>query len=129
MEILTKSNFKLYCAKHYVTNNDSTASIEDLERDLKNVTYIKRLISEYSHKRETKDRLLLNCIITLSNVFGPENATRILFFKIPDKHWLVLKTFLIYLSLMPDVVTGLKKNIVSSEIGIDNKLYNRLLSL
>ena len=56
----------------------------------------------------------------LYNVFGAEAATRILFFKIDEQDYDVLKTFLIYLNYMPDKVKGVRgKDIISSDILID----------
>ncbi len=127
IETLTKSNFKLYCAKIYISPEAS--DLLDLEKDLKHITQVKRLISDYVDKGEVKDRLILNNIIILVNLFGPEHAVRILFFKVEIEYHSALKTFLRFLSLLPPVVTGLRKNVVPTEIPTDAELYKRLLLL
>ena len=103
--------------------------MDDLERDLKNVSYVKRLISDYVDRAEIRDRLILNYIVTLSNLFGPTHISRILFFKVDEEYWSALKTFLKYLNLMPPSVSGLKRRVVDSEINTDVELYGRLLLL
>ena len=126
-EHLTKSNFKLYCAKHY--SNPDNPDMDDLERDLKHLTYIKRLLNEYVNKGEIRDRLILNYIIILANLFGTEHCVRLLFFRIDERCWPVLKTFLNFLNFMPPRVTGLKKKVVNEDIPLDVGLYGRLQSL
>ena len=99
---LNDENFFLYAASHYENVNcyDTNEFYEDLNR----LKYLKRLFSRYYMKDELKERLILNHLITLYNVFDFRAITRILFFKIEDKHWPILKTFLIFLNYMPDVV-------------------------
>lgn len=124
---LTKSSFKLFCAKCY--QNPDNPGMDDLERDLKYITQIKRMISDYVDKGEIKDRQILNNIIVLGNLFGPENAVKILFFKIDEPCWSALKTFLKYLNFMPASVFGLKKPVINQDIPTDVDLYRRLLLL
>mgnify|MGYP003640101670 FL=1 len=77
-----------------------------------------------------KERLILNHVIVFYNVFTPEAATRILFLKIDDKFYSILKTFLVYLNYMPDVVRGIEgKNIISSEIPIESCIANELRNI
>jgi hypothetical protein len=47
-------------------------------------------------------RLIINHIIILSNVFGVDATTTLLFFKTEVEHWSLLKTFLVYLHFMPE---------------------------
>lgn len=127
IQYLTKSNFRFYCAQHY--ENPDNPDDEELEKDLKHITYIKRLISDYADRGVIRDRMILNYIITLANLFGPEHAVRILFFKVEDRYYPALKTFLKFLNFMPPSVTGLKKKVVNGEIPTDVELYGRLLLL
>jgi len=63
--------------------------------------------------------LILNHIILLYNVFGTEATTRMLFYKVDHRDYDILKTFLLYLNLMPEKVIGIKgKNIESSLIPV-----------
>ena len=70
--------------------------------DLKRFRYLKRLFRKYDTSGELKVRLVINHIIILSNVFGVDAATTLLFFKIERNHWSVLKTILVYLHFMPE---------------------------
>ena len=71
---------------------------------MKRLKYLKRLFRKYetSKGKELKERLVINHIIILANVFGVDAATTLLFFKIERNHWPLLKTFLIYLGYMPE---------------------------
>ena len=64
--------------------------------------------------------MILNHIILLNNVFGPETTSRILFYKIDERDYDILKTFLSYLNIAPDFVYGIKgKNINVAEIPLE----------
>jgi hypothetical protein len=59
----------------------------------------------------------------LNNVFGLEATARILFYKIDERDYDVLKTFLSYLNILPDVIYGIRgKNISTAEIMIDTNI-------
>jgi hypothetical protein len=96
---LSEDNFLLYAIKMY--DNPSCKGINEFYEDLNRIKYIKRLFSKYDSKKTLKDRLLLNHILTLSNVFGPEGCSRILFYKIEPKYHSYLKTFLDFLNILP----------------------------
>ena len=120
MKVLNESNFMLYAAANY--NNVQCYDIQEFYDDLKKFKYLKKLFSRYKEKNELKERLILNHLITLYNVFEPQANTRMLFYKIDKQHWHILKTFLLFLNYMPDVVyhvTGENKNIISADIPID----------
>jgi len=54
------------------------------------------------------DRLLLNHFIVVFNMFGIEAALNILELKLEDKHWPVVKPFLIFLNyIRNDQYTGI----------------------
>ena len=80
---------------------DEQSSLQFYE-DLNRIKYIKRLFRKYKSSGELKERLILNHIIIFYNVFGIEAATNILFFKIEDEFWPLLKTFLVYLDMFPE---------------------------
>ena len=92
---LNEKNFLLYAMKEY--NNPQCTEVEEFNDDLKKIKYIKRLLNQYVSEGVLKERLLLNHIIIFYNVFPPAAATRILFFKIEEKFWPILKPFLFYL--------------------------------
>ena len=97
---LTDVNLLNYAMKHY--NNPECKSIEEFQEDLTRTKYIKRLFRKYKTSGELKERLLLNHIIIFYNVFGIEAATNILFFKIEEEFWPLLKTFLVFLDMFPE---------------------------
>tara|TARA_E500000318_G_scaffold47668_1_gene44878 strand:- start:392 stop:784 length:393 start_codon:yes stop_codon:yes gene_type:complete len=98
---LNEQNFLLYAMKHYT--NPQCSSIEDFNEDLNRIKYLKRLFGRYHQKGILKERLILNHIIILGNIFGPTNAARILFFKIDEELHSYLKSFLLYLNYIPEL--------------------------
>lgn len=100
-ENLTSNNFLLYAAKHY-KNIPYSSDTEFLE-DLKHIIYIKRLINRYIHKNVLKERLILNHIITLYNLFGPKATSKMLFLKLEgmEKYFI---PFLHILNILPEYV-------------------------
>jgi hypothetical protein len=63
----------------------------------------------------------------LNNLFGVEAATKMLFYKIDQKFWPQLKTFLVFLNYMPEKII-LSKGIavVESEIPLDDNIIEIL---
>lgn len=126
IEQLDETNFLLYAAKHY----DNPHCFDTLEfyEDLNRFKYIKRLFNRYEESGELKERLIINHLTILYNVFGAEATTRMLFLKLRGYHQ-YLKPFLILLSYMPDVVKGIGiegKDYVSSDITMDDIIVNKL---
>jgi hypothetical protein len=120
-EKLNENNFVLYAMHHY--DNPQCHSVQEFEEDLKKFLYLKKLISRYKNKSELRERLILNHIIVLYNIFG-EAATRMLFYKIDESCWDILTTFLVYLNRMPDSIPEF--NIVLSDVTLDETLVNTL---
>jgi hypothetical protein len=115
---LNDNNFLLYAASKY----ESLHPIQyEFEEDLKRIAYIKRLLKKYRDSGECKERLILNHIIVLSNMFGPEATTNMLFFRVSKEDHHVLKTFLLFLGYMPDrfTVTFNKSILQQENITID----------
>ena len=108
---------------------DNPQCNDELEyyEDLKKITYIKRLFNHYRLTNELKTRLILNHLIVFTNVFPVESAVRILFFKIDEKYYSLLKPFLLSLSMMPEIVKGIRgKHILSSDIYMDEYVVSEL---
>lgn len=97
---LTEQNVLLYAAKHYYKPQFS--DIEEFYEDLKRFKYIKRLLNRYLEQGELAERLILNHLIVIFNSFGIEAALNILDLKLDDKHWPVIKPFLVYLRYIKD---------------------------
>jgi hypothetical protein len=124
---LTDENFVMYAMKCYTSPH---CILSEFEGDIKRIKYLKRLIRRYKVTKALKERLILNHIILLSNVFGHLPTVRILFFKIEERDYDVLKTFLLYLNIMPEVVKGINgKNIMSSDIPLDETVVGVLRKL
>ena len=114
---LNDDNFLIYAMKAY---NSPHCIVSEFESDIKRTKYLKRLFRRYKVTKSLKERLILNHIILLNNVFGPEATARILFYKIDERDYDILKTFLMYLNIMPDAIYGINgRNIHTADIPID----------
>jgi hypothetical protein len=118
---LCENNFLLYAMHHY--DNPQCHSLEEFEEDLKKFLYLKKLLSRYKKDGELRERLILNHIIVLYNVFG-DAATNMLFYKIDEECWNSLVTFLVYLERMPEHVA--EHSIKLSDIVLDEKIISAL---
>tara|TARA_B100000787_G_C16087805_1_gene247497 strand:- start:272 stop:601 length:330 start_codon:yes stop_codon:yes gene_type:complete len=90
----------MFAIKHY--DNPQCEGEKEFEDDLKRFKYIKRLLRRYYDTGVLKERLLLNHLIVLNNVFSTEAATTLLLYKIQPDYWPALKSFLIYLNSITD---------------------------
>lgn len=107
MNLLNEKNLPLYAARHYY--NPSFSDIDEFHEDLKRFKYIKRLVNRYLETGNLADRLLLNHIIVIFNVFGIEPALNMLKVKLEERHWPVIKPFLIYLNYIKNnELTGIE---------------------
>ena len=97
---LNDENFTLFAIKHY--NNPQCLSTEEFYEDIRRFRYLKRLLKRYYKNGELRERLILNHIIILSNLFGVSNAIRMLKFKIEMEYWAVIKTCLLYLGYVEE---------------------------
>lgn len=124
---LTSENILLYAMKIYDKPNCIMSEFKD---DLKRFNYLKRLFRRYRKFDELRERLVLNHLVVLYNVFGAEALTRLLFFKVSKDDYSVVKTYLLFLSCMPEVVKGIKgQNIISSDIPVDMKIAEVLRNI
>jgi hypothetical protein len=117
---LTSENFLLYAVKAYDKPN---CIMSEFKEDMKRFNYLKRLFRRYRKMGELRERLVINHLVVIYNVFGVEVATRMLFYKISKEDYSALKTYLLFLNYMPAVVHGIKdRDIISSEIPVDMKI-------
>lgn len=125
---LNDDNFLIYAAKCYDRPHIITSEFED---DLKRLKYVKRLLRKYKQTGEFKERLILNHVIVLSNVFGVEATVNMLFYRVDEDDYPLLKTILIYLSYMPSSLkmTFNKYHIRQEEIPVDLKIADILRSI
>jgi len=80
LEELTNKNFLLYASKHY--ENKQCTSMEEFKEDIQRFKYLKRLFKRYSAAGDLQERLILNHLIIIQNVFGIDAAIKMLFFKV-----------------------------------------------
>jgi hypothetical protein len=117
---LNEDNFVMYAVKNYTS---PSCLMSEFEGDLKRTKYLKRLFRRYKATKVIKERLILNHIIMLNNVFGAEATARILFFRIDEKDYDTLKTFLLFLNILPEEVKGIRgQNIKTDEIKVDMQI-------
>lgn len=105
IEKLDSKNFELYAFRNY--NNPQCVEVEEFYDDLKRFKYLKKLLNRYLNSGDLQDRLVLNHIITIINVFGIAPGLKMLLFKMDEEHWPVIKPFLLYLNyIKPDDLPG-----------------------
>lgn len=119
-DLLDSDNFLIYATKMY--DNPQSLGITEFNEDLKIFTYIKRLLRKYNREGNIKVRLILNHIVTVNNLFGPLPSTRMLFFYVDEENYSQLKTFLWYLSILPEDIP--EANI--PEIEFDQEILEEL---
>ena len=123
---LDESNFLLYAAKHY--DNPQCFDTIEFYEDLKRFKYIKRLFNRYIEDGDLKERLILNHIVVLFNLFGVEPSIRMLFFKCKGQESL-LAPFLIALNNLPDTVHNIgveNTTITTSDIVLNKEVIEAL---
>ena len=118
-EDLNEENFTLFAIRHY--DNPQCTSTEEFYEDIRRFRYLKRLLKRYYNTGELRERLILNHLIILNNVFGVENAVRMLQYKIDDEYWPVLKTSLLYLEYIDEEFRV--------EIPLDKEVVKRMREL
>jgi hypothetical protein len=124
IENLCDDNFLIYAMKSYDKPN---CIMSEFEEDLKRIKYVKRLIKRYRLSGNLKERLILNHLIILANVFGVEASVRMIFYRFDREDFDILKTFLMFLNYMPTTVGGIRgTNIYSGDITIDLFVAKRL---
>ena len=118
-EQITPANWMMFAMKNY--DNPQADGEEEFHEDLKRFKYLKRLLKKHHDGGELKERLILNHIIVLTNVFGVDAASTLLLFKIEQDYWSVLKTFMTYLNMIPEYELV--------DIGMDDKVWKILESI
>ena len=97
-EKITPENVLMFAIRNY--DNPHCEGEKEFEDDLKRFKYIKRLLRKYYDTEILKERLLLNHIIVLNNVFGPDACATLLLYKIQPEYWSALKSFLLFLNII-----------------------------
>jgi len=121
---LTSENIIMYAIKAYDKPNCIMSEFYD---DMRRFNYLKRLFQRYRKHNELREQLVLNHLMVIYNVFGPEVATKLLFFKMSKDDYSALKTYLLFLNYMPERIRGIRgHDIHSSDINVDMKIANTL---
>ena len=123
---LNDDNFVLYAMKNY--DNPSCKGVEEFKDDLKKFSYLIRLFKKFQPGSGLKERLILNHLIVLYNVFPHRECTRILCFKLYE-YLSYLKPFLVQLNYWPDKVDPIGINstiIIGSDISMDQNIVDTL---
>ena len=97
---LTSKNFRMFATQHY--NNPECTDVEEFKQDLSRFKYLKRLLTRYELTGELQERLILNHLIVLYNVFGIKACNKMIWFKIEESHYHYFKPFLVYLHYLPE---------------------------
>ena len=121
---ITDDTFLVIAMNHY--DNPQCTSLEEFEEDLKRFGYLKRLFGRYTDNNDLKERLILNHLIVLYNLFGV-TTTEMLFFKIDRHHWDLLSTFLVFLDKMPGKIPEF--SVVLDDLQLDSKVLSVLRGL
>lgn len=119
---LTQDTFLLYAAQHY--NNTSCISLKEFESDLKRFKYIKRLLKRYKKNGVLSERLILNHLILLHNVFS-DALIPMLFMKFEPEYWSEVKTFLVFLNYLPEQYQ-INKSVNETDVPLEGQIIQRL---
>jgi hypothetical protein len=124
---LTEDNFLLQAAKNYKKSYISTS--DEWLSDIKRIKYIKKLLTRFKSSGSLDERLVLNHIIVLNNIFGPDFLCRVLWLKL-DNYFEYIKPFLLYLRLLPDTIYLVNgQNVDTLPINMNVVIIERLRSL
>lgn len=123
---LNEDNFLMFAIKHY--DNPGCNGIKEFHDDVKRFKYLKKLLRRYRNNDDLKERLIINHIVILCNVFGVEAATKMLFYKIEQDLWPALKTFMVFLNFMPIEVI-VSRGVNEVEIPLDENIIKLLRQL
>ena len=97
-EKITSDNVNMFAIKYY--DNPQCEGEKEFYDDMKKFKYIKRLLRKYYDSGVLRERLVLNHIIVLNNLFVPEACVTLLLFKTQREYWDTLKSFLLYLNII-----------------------------
>lgn len=124
MSVLCDGNFHLYAAQHY--QNANCLDEDEFEDDLNRIKYLKKLFRKYEETGDLKERLVLNHLTVLYNVFSADACTKMLCFKLRD-HLSSLKPFLIFMNLWPKKIDGISGgDVLDSDVTMDQGVVDVL---
>jgi len=120
--VISEKNFLQRALRCY--DNPQCITLDEFQEDLNRFSHIKKIITKYVEGQgEINDRLVLNHLVTLFNVFGLE-ALLFVLFKIEQKHWGIIFPFLILLNKLPDYIPELQ--LATADIELDKNIIEKL---
>lgn len=128
VEYIDKANFMLVASRAFLPQYTEDEEFED---ELKRIDYLKKLFKKYRLHGILKERLILNHLIVMYNVFEHTTLTRMLVFKL-EEYLDLLKPFLLELNYFPKQVEGIGKNggvIMTNEIPSNQYIVNVLKNI
>ncbi len=128
MIVLKDDNFLLVAQALY--DNPQCTTDEEFYDDLARMKYLKKLLTRYEETGELKERLILNHIVVLNNVFGSVHLPRMLYLKMTPQ-FAYVKPFLEFLSILPKHIDNVRTEcrIDTSSIASDPKITASLRAI
>lgn len=121
---INKNNYKLIAARYY---SSPIFLQSEFELDLKHLRYVQRAISRFGNSGKLNEKVTINRIILMCNVFGISLTVKLLFLFVEEKNYSTLATMLSFLSILPSTVTNISdRPLDTTIIQIDNKLMTIL---
>ncbi len=123
---LTDANFMVFAAKNY-----SLVCVDDIDftEDLSRIRILSKLFSRHKKTGEINERLVINHIVVLYNVFNASACNRMLAFKLRN-HLPQLFAFLKYMQRLPPKIDDIgDSEIITKTVIIDSDLYAKLQKL
>jgi hypothetical protein len=125
-KVLSHENYLIYAMKCY--DNPNCSGLDEFSEDLARIKYIKKLITRYIQTGELQERLILNHLIILNNMFGPEALSRILCLKM-ETQLKFIKPFLVFLNILPPIIFNVGKEgnkVFTDDIPMDQLIIEKL---
>jgi hypothetical protein len=117
----------MFAFKHY----DNPSAVDDKEffEDISRIKYIKKLLTRYKTSGDLKERLILNHLIILSNVFGRDALAKIIWLKMEDQLDMI-KPFMICLGILPERIYNVNgKTHETDDIPLDYEIIKVLRNI
>ena len=122
--ILTEDNLELFAAKCYINNN--CIDIEEFKEDFNRLKYIKRLVKRYEVYGELRERLILNHLVIMYNVFEGKDCTRMIFYKLRQSLPIIVPFLLLLRRLPKELYDQDNKLIYTSDIAMNQEVIRKL---
>lgn len=118
--MITDDNYIMFAMKMY--DNPQCKDMEEFQEDMNRIKYLKRLFKKYKSSGILRERLILNHLIIFTNVFGIVGSSRLLFCRIEKELHPYLKTFLVFLNMLPEKIPEIDLMVIPLDKRIIDKL-------